>query len=113
LSSNKAPVKNEHYKNSSDGLVVYSGCVEPSDKAVFMKGIYAAREFYGVDMDSISWLQPQYLSTLYWNQGIFIGENGEAEFSFYTGDISGEFRIVVQGIGVTDIISSENYFTVQ
>lgn len=37
----------------------------------------------------------------------------ETEFSFYTGDITGVFKIIIQGITDNDVVYSENKFEVK
>lgn len=42
---------------------------------------------------------PDYRSTLYWNPSVSIGSSGSpAEVSFYTSDLTGTYRIVVEGV---------------
>ena len=93
----------------------YNGCInsKPAKKANTIKGIYSARNFYGVSGDSISLREPQFLSTLYWKPGIIIDKDGETTFSFLTGDITGQFRIVIQGVGEKDVIYGEADFMVK
>ena len=78
-----------------------------------IRGVYTARELYGVNTDTAGILEPQFLSTLFWKPGVVPDENGETEFSFFTGDITGKFRIVAQGIGVKDVIYGESSFIVK
>jgi hypothetical protein len=41
---------------------------------------------------------PDYRSTIYWNPSIETNEDGVANFSFHTSDLSGSYRIVLEGI---------------
>ncbi|HEY0739986.1 MAG TPA: hypothetical protein VGD40_00940 [Chryseosolibacter sp.] len=41
---------------------------------------------------------PDLRTSLYWNPSIVLDENGEASFSFFTSDVTGEYSIVVDGI---------------
>ena len=108
--SNTQPVKGRRY---ADGII-YSGCRVYEHRTTWqVDGIYTAREFYGVDEKVFDFPDPQLLSTLYWKPGVVIGDRGEAEFTFYTGDIAGRFRIVVQGVGNKDLIFGEAEFEVQ
>lgn len=106
------PEKGKIYHN-----ILYNGCIaeEAPEKELFkIKGIYTSREYYGVNMDSIGLLEPQFLSTLFWKPGVIIGKGSkETEFSFFTGDITGKFRIVVQGVGEKDMIFGEAGFSVK
>lgn len=84
----------------------YEGACSTENPFVFkVSGIYMDREFYGVNADTDNASEPQYLSTLFWRPGIMLNEKGEADFSFLTGDITGDFTIVVQGVGEGDLIS--------
>jgi hypothetical protein len=63
--------------------------------------IYTKKEFY-VDAHAEP-LEPAFESTLYWNHGLILGRAAK-ELEFYTGDITGKFRIVVQGMSTTDVL---------
>lgn len=56
---------------------------------------------------------PQYLSTLFWTAGAQLSDKGETEFSFFTGDIEGEFSIIVQGVGEKGVMYGEAEFNVR
>ncbi|WP_461791537.1 hypothetical protein [Pedobacter sp.] len=81
---------------------IYAGCSEEkSQKYIVVNGLSMAKEFY-VD----NYLQPEepaYFSTLYWNYLKKIDKSATATVEFYTGDIVGKFKLIVQGI------SSNNY----
>ena len=57
-------------------------------------------------------LEPAFVSTLYWNHGVLLNSKDQ-EFTFYTGDITGKFRIVVQGMSNTDLIYGQQFFEVK
>lgn len=63
-----------------------------------MEGLQLERRFYtadhaGADKDSRI---PDYRSLLYWQQTP-AGKNGEARFSFFTGDVPGRYKVTVEG----------------
>ena len=94
--------------------IIYTGCIVKENISLFkVDGIYTNREFYGITSDQIRLPEPQYLSTLLWKPGILINEKGQTEFSFYTGDITGKFRIVIQGVSNKDMIFGESSFMVK
>jgi hypothetical protein len=109
---NHPPIKGAVYYNATvtdlgvNQLVnmVYDGCTTNSPVLFKVSGIYLDRDFYGVSIEKEDLSEPQYLSTLFWQPGIMLNEKGEAEFSFLTGDITGDFTIVVQGVGEGDLI---------
>lgn len=97
--------------------MVYYGCAalaqpENNEYRFTMEGIYYKKEFYVADLTKADISDPQYLSTLYWNYAVTTDKNGEAELSFYTGDIPGKFRIVVQGVAIGNVVYGEYYFDV-
>jgi hypothetical protein len=57
--------------------------------------------------------EPAFFSTIYWNYGLILNGNKEANLEFYTSDITGKFRVVVQGITNNDVIYGEHYFDVK
>jgi hypothetical protein len=108
---NTHPVEGRRYQGG-----VYKGCImeEKNQQFVFpVKGIYKSRAFYGVNMDRYGQTELQYLSTLFWKPGVISTQNGDVEFSFYTGDSTGKFRIIVQGAAEKDVIFGEATFDVK
>lgn len=111
---NYSPVKGKAYKDGSKVIlpndehvpsIIYRGCLPDPPSVLRISGIYLDREFYGVSLEEEDLSEPQYLSTLFWRAGILLNKKGETEFSFLTGDITGDFNIVVQGVGEGDVIS--------
>jgi hypothetical protein len=76
------------------------------------KGIYEAREFYPEDYSKTNASEPEYLSTIYWKHIAKISSATATELSFYTGDITGKFKIVIQGITDNDVVYGETVFNV-
>lgn len=89
-----------------------AGCSIEEDKKR-LKGIYLAREFYGVNVDSAAVAEPKFLSTLHWEPASLLDEQGVKTISFYTGDITDKFRIIVQGISNRELILAEKKFSVR
>lgn len=96
----------------NEGTTIYEGCLDEKKERFRIKGIYTSREFYGVSKELVDGPEPQFLSTLFWKSGL-IFKNGETRLSFYTGDISGKFRLVVQGVGENDVVFGEAAFNVK
>jgi len=98
----------------NEGSRMYWGCVgdEEKEQRLTIKGIYASREFYGVSKELADAPEPKFLSTLFWKPDL-VFKNGEAKLSFYTGDISGKFRLVVQGVEENDLVFGEAAFNVK
>ncbi|MBB2143913.1 hypothetical protein GM921_00315 [Pedobacter sp. LMG 31464] len=91
---------------------LYQGCTVVDQKIFFLvKGIHLQKEFYMSDYKDP--LEPAFFSTIYWNYATVLNTGKETELSFYTSDITGKFRIVVQGITNKDVIYAEDFFEVK
>jgi hypothetical protein len=112
---NRAPAQGEMVHMGGRGLIPYFGCsVGPVKEGMLsFTGIYTAKTFYGADYSYINPTEPDYISTIFWKHSLIIDPNKEAEISFYTSDITGKFRIVVQGITTGDVVYGEDSFTVK
>jgi len=111
---NKPPVKGQYYYTPANLLAgnktQYLGCVANAGK---FKGVYYAQEFYPVDYDKESSSLPDYVSTVYWNYRLKVSSLRDTGLSFYTSDITGRFKIVVQGItGKEGVTYGEKIFNV-
>jgi len=56
--------------------------------------------------------EQQYLSTLFWNHQQKLLPGAETEITFNTGDITGDFKIIVQGKTATGVLYGDALFTV-
>lgn len=115
---NTKPVNDHPYMAQSGGIVIYKGnCAVPADdtsKSIYaVDGIYTAKEFYVPDYSQPESDAQQYLSTIYWNPSLLLSGNKASSVSFYTSDITGRFRIVVQGRTNDDVIYGEYFFNVK
>ncbi len=86
--------------------------LKPKPNSIQFKGIYAVQEFYPADYSEVSPSQPEYISTLYWKNQLLLKKGEAQEVSFYTGDITGAFKVIVQGITDDDVIYGETLFRV-
>jgi hypothetical protein len=110
---NRPPIVGETYHKQYGGDVVYQGCAVVPNSNAIIKGINYSKEFYGEDYSQITLSQPEYLSTIYWKHACFVNSKKETELSFYTSDITGPFKIIVQGITSNDVIYGEKEFNVE
>ncbi len=112
---NRAPQQGEMVMVPGQGRIQYYGCADAGVQPGMLAftGVYAAKEFYGADYTFSNPVEPDYLSTICWKHGIAIASDKEVNISFYTSDITGKFRIVVQGITNEDVVYGEDSFTVQ
>jgi len=97
---NHLPVKGKLYKSNGRGEIIYQGCaLEDTTLRMFQyDGIKMGKEFYALDLSETATDNLQNISTIYWSPALLFDKNGKAEASFYTSDISGRFRIVVNGL---------------
>jgi len=91
--------------------IYYSGCESSTQKnATLIKGVNLEAPFYGLDQSSTAL---QYLTTLTWAAGLLTNSSGEADLSFSTADLSGEYRVILQGISATGVCYGEVIFVVK
>lgn len=110
---NKMPVEGRTYKYGA-GYITYTSCTIPkkNESSITIKGIYNSMEFYPSDYAEISPSQPEYISTIYWKHIEKVTAGKETNFSFYTSDITGKFKIIIQGITDNDVVYGEKTFNV-
>jgi hypothetical protein len=108
---NTQPIPGHTYQ-SRGGPVRYQTCevTEENNKMIPFEGIYTKREFYKNDYADLQ--EPAFASTLYWNHGMLIDTKGQ-QISFYTGDITGKFRLIVQGISNKSLLYGDYTFEVK
>jgi hypothetical protein len=92
---------------------VYQGC-NPDDNNADkgFAGIHYNIDFYPADYSIDNPTSPDLLSTLYWNHLYSADSENKAEISFYTSDITGQFKIVVQGTTDKGIVYGEKTINV-
>lgn len=108
---NKQPVAGRSYR-SMGGMIVYQECKETTltPGMAIMDGIYTKKEFYLNDYAEP--LEPAFVSTIYWNSGFFLNRAAQ-QITFYTSDITGKFKVIVQGIGTHNILYGDCSFEVK
>ena len=99
-------------------LTKYFGCVVPvvKDNADLLKtieGIKYNKEFYGSDYSVLNPSQPEYYSTIFWKNLVRVSSLNPIQLSFYTSDITGSFKVIVEGITQNDVVHREMEFTVK
>lgn len=97
-SGNRPPKPNGRYRNQDGNPVTYFGCAtrEVDANISILKGIRLPKDFYTYDITNIA--EPITVTTIYWNHQISLNGVGQAAIHFATGDLTGEFKIVVQGM---------------
>ncbi|HEY9001507.1 MAG TPA: hypothetical protein VIM89_09140, partial [Mucilaginibacter sp.] len=101
--------------NDQYSEIYYTGCTIPNNgqSAIAISGIKYSKEFYGEDYSIINPSQPEYQSTIFWKHACYINSKEETSLSFYTSDITGPFKIIIQGITNNDVIYGEKEFNVK
>lgn len=117
-SGNRPPVVGALYHVIGVGLVVYKGCSLLTDKISSQKlfslgGIKFSKAFYGSDYSIFNPSEPEYISTIFWKHLVRINSSNEAQLEFYTSDITGPFKIIVQGVTQNDVVFGEKEFIVK
>ncbi len=96
-------------------LQEYEGCSQKTNKNKLLhlfNGIYTAKEFYNQRYENEVNLEETYLSTIYWNYLLPVNSINAQEISFYTSDLAGKFRVIVQGITSVGVVHGEYGFDV-
>lgn len=100
------------------GMVVYrctlqkNKYIDGAEVLYKIKGRYYSKDFYIADYAEFNPPDAEKLSTIYWSQQIITAENGEANISFYTNDLTGVFSIILQGISSKGVISGRQLIRV-
>jgi hypothetical protein len=112
--TNIEPQIGSNYRTSlySEITSPYKGCDKKPAKVSQINGIYTSKEFNGLGSDPIELLEPQYLTTVFWKPELII-KNGEASLRFKTGDIPGNFSLIIQGISGDDVVYGKAAFSVK
>lgn len=108
---NTQPIPGRTYRTNG-GMQVYVACTEPAvtPGMIRMEGIYTKKEFYINDYADP--VEPAFASTIYWNNGLVLAKK-EQEISFHTSDITGKFKVIVQGVSSSDVLYGEYAFEVK
>lgn len=113
--NNTQPVPGRMYITNGHSML-YTECKESiasNGNEIFtpVKGIRLQKEFYLNDYKEPQ--EPAFFSTVYWNYATLLKGGKTQDISFYTSDITGKFRIVVQGLTDNDVIYAERFFEVK
>ncbi|WP_205511600.1 hypothetical protein [Longitalea arenae] len=108
---NRPPVKGQTYRMNGGGVIVYAGCGMGENNKEY-EGIKLGKEFYVDDFSEASGV-PKYISTIYWSPMFTFDKDGKASASFYTSDISGRYRIVINGVAGNNLFYATSFFDVK
>ncbi|TCC98348.1 hypothetical protein [Pedobacter hiemivivus] len=110
--NNRPPVAGKSYHMSGGGSIIYQACetVTVNPGMVLMDGVYSKKEFYVNDYAEP--LEPAFASTIYWSNGLLLNKE-EREITFYTSDITGKFKVIVQGLSSKNVLYGDYIFEVK
>jgi len=86
--------------------------LNPHDVILDYDGLQQQRVFYSPDYSSENGRQnrlPDFRDVLYWSPEVNTNEKGNGHISFFTGDISGKYLVVLQGISANGNSGSESF----
>lgn len=72
---------------------------------MMLSGISLPKEFYVSDITNKN--EPINFATIYWNYHFLVDDKGKTEVKFATGDITGAFKIIVQGVTEKGVVFGE------
>ncbi|MCZ4223027.1 hypothetical protein [Pedobacter rhodius] len=106
------PVKGQSY-SSNGHMIIYQGCMEDRVKPNFLilNGISLPKEFYVADIKNKN--EPINFATVYWNYQTFVNKEGATPITFTSGDLTGEFKIIIQGVTENGVVYGEQTITVK
>lgn len=109
---NTQPVPGATYKGSA-GPYLECKIFPQTEKSTFKEfsAIRYPKEFYIDNYKDLT--EPAFFSTIYWNYGTILNKEKDTEITFYTSDITGMFKIIVQGATSNDVIYAEKRFEVK
>ncbi|UKT65795.1 hypothetical protein [Pedobacter mucosus] len=111
-SSGTMPVSGRSYI-SNGSRTIYQGCLDQADKPniFILHGISYPKEFYVADIKNKN--EPIDFATTYWNYQYIINKNVQNSLTFTSGDLTGEFKIVIQGITEKGVVYGEKLVNIK
>jgi hypothetical protein len=89
-----------HYKSYQGNL---GGYTLPVDAAVYsFEGAQLQKEYLSPDYSGSSDKRiPDFRNLLYWNPGIVTDNKGNKKIAFFSGDLEGRYKVILNGISQT------------
>jgi len=110
-SGNSQPITGVTYKGSNGPYQECKSYTKNNKSYIEFAGIHYHKEFYLDDYKDP--LEPAFFSTIYWNYGTILNPQKETELNFYTSDITGNFKVIIQGMTKDDVIYTERKLEVK
>ena len=92
--------------------VEFAGC-EEGQKNRQLRIIHLPTSFQGLDSNTIKSPESFKSTTVFWSPLIVTDDNGEAEVTFYTNDLPGNFICTVRGLSTLGEFKAQTMFTVK
>jgi hypothetical protein len=92
----------------------YKGCIamgKSEHTFLPLNGLHSQKEFYLNNFKDPQ--EPAFLSTIFWSYATLLNAEKETTLGFHTSDITGKFKVIVQGITNKDVVYAENVFEVK
>ncbi|TDO24627.1 hypothetical protein [Pedobacter duraquae] len=112
-SGNTQPVTGKQYRNpQTQSFSIYNGCtiVTKKVKITNLDPIYTQKAYYVNDFADPQ--ESAFVSTIYWDHARVVKLQPQ-EITFFTSDITGKFRVVVQGLSNNDVLYGQYDFEVK
>lgn len=93
--------------------IVYNGCTTRHRGMFQIDGVYLSKDFYNSGQGQSAPEVYSHQSTLDWKTGVVTAKDGTFSTTFSTGELTGKFRIIIQGVGQSDTFYSEADFLVK
>lgn len=95
--------------------IVYRGCgngLDDKKSVIPLKLVATPNNFQVIDFEKEPSSEKETRTTIYWNPNVFTDKDGKASFTFFTNDVTGEFKIILQGVtmrGMLPVYSSSSF----
>ena len=75
------------------------------------RGFDPVKEFYApkYNNDGNDPRVPDLRTTIYWNPGVVVGQDGKLKLNFFNGDSKGKYRVTVEGINADGLLGRQVY----
>lgn len=75
------------------------------------RGFNPVKEFYSpkYNNDGNDPRVPDLRTTIYWNPGVVVAQDGKLKLDFFNGDLKGKYRVVVEGINSDGLLGRQVY----
>ncbi|MES2776168.1 MAG: hypothetical protein V4722_18465 [Bacteroidota bacterium] len=101
------PIVGETYRFRDRKIIYRGGCGEVSEETrpmIPLKLIMVPNKFQVIDFEKEQSEEVESRTTIYWDPNLSTGKDGKGSFTFFTDDVTGNFRITVQGVTLSGLL---------